>query len=158
MDPTTSVPCSLRGSKNPAREQADGLHRLVRGYKVSPVSVSTPRGALRPYREAMLPDGRPCLRKRVEANHELRVPPGVAVDVAALSEAERRGLVGIVVERVATDSVLWAPLARWKAGLLIQRGFGRQRALLWSQLEPASVPTAVQRDCEQGSLFPETAK
>lgn len=138
MYPTTTPPRSHRGGKAPAAEQAEGLHKLLRGFTSSPVSVSTPRGTLRPYRVCCLPDGRLVLRKRIEPKHELRTPPGVAVDEAALDAAQRDGLAGVVVERVSTAAVLWAPLSRWKAGLRIQRGFGPQRVLLWHQLVPVS--------------------
>ena len=45
------------------------------------------------------------------------------------------GFIGIVVERADTGEVLWAPLARWRTGIPIRRGFGPQRALLWSDLK-----------------------
>jgi hypothetical protein len=81
-----------------------------------------------------LPDGRPVLRKRVALNHELRTPPGVAVDEQVIEAAEREGAAGIVVERMSGET-LWAPLCRWQKGIPIRRGFGPQRALLWRQLE-----------------------
>jgi repressor of nif and glnA expression len=89
------------------------------------------------------------LRKTVEPAHELITPPGVAVDESVLREAEQDGIAGIVVERVRTDEVLWAPLSRWWRGVRINRGFGPQRALRWDDLEP--LPT-----CQsQVALFPE---
>jgi hypothetical protein len=136
---TASIAPSPPKRKSPVREPrgpASGLQRVLRGAGAAPVAVSTPRGALRPYRRALLPDGRLVFRKRAEPEHELRVPRGVAVDEDVIAAAERAGVAGIAVERVATGEVLWAPLARWRTGLKISRGFGRQRALRWSQLEP----------------------
>ncbi len=99
-------------------------------------NVLTPRGAFSPYRRTFLPDGRPALRKRCEPHHELTSPTGVAVDVVVLSEAEHLGCAGIVVERVRTQQLVWAPLSLWLRGIPVNRGYGSQRALRWSQLEP----------------------
>jgi hypothetical protein len=141
-----SLPCGRADPRGPA----GGLQRVLRGAGAAPVAVSTPRGAPRPYRLALLPDGQRVLRKRVAQRHELLVPSGVAVDEDVIAAAERAGVAGIAVERVATGEVLWAPLARWRTGLKISRGFGRQRALLWRDLEHvrASSPSG-----EQVSLF-----
>lgn len=158
MGSTASVPRSGRRVKVP-RQSAEGLSNLLRGVP-SPEVVSTPRGVLRPYRRALLPDGRSVLRKRVGPEHELRVPPGVAVDEAVLDEAERAGLAGVVIERVSTGAVVWAPLKRWKSGLPIRRGFGPQRALLWTHLAPVGAgSTTLEQSAQethtpvQGSLF-----
>jgi|SRR3990172_2686766 len=99
------------------------------------VPVLTRRGLRSPYRRSSLPDGRPVLRKRVEAHHELTTPPGVAVDETVLDAAEREG-VGIVVDRVRDGQTYYAPLHRWRRGIPVNRGFGPQRALRWSDLEP----------------------
>jgi hypothetical protein len=127
-----SLPCGRADPRGPA----GGLQRVLRGAGAAPVAVETPRGSLRPYRTALLPDGRLVFRKRAEPEHELRVPRGVAVDEEVLAAAERCGAAGIVIERVATTEVLFAPLSRWRTGLPIRRGYGAQRALRWSQLEP----------------------
>jgi hypothetical protein len=135
---TASVAHSPRRRKSPVREPrgpAGGLRRVLRGAGAAPVAVSTPRGALRPYRRALLPDGRLAFRKRAEPFHELRWPPGIAVDEDVLAAAERAGVSGIVIERVATGEVLFAPVARWRTGVPVRRGYGAQRALRWSQLE-----------------------
>jgi hypothetical protein len=127
-----SLPCGREDPRGPA----GGLQRVLRGAGAAPVAVSTPRGAPRPYRLALLPDGQRVLRKRVAQRHELLVPSGVAVDEDVIAAAERAGVAGIVIERVATGEVLFAPLARWRTGVPVRRGYGAQRALLWSQLEP----------------------
>lgn len=100
------------------------------------ISVLTRRGLRSPYRESSLPDGRRVLRKRVEPHHELTTPAGVAADVTVLDAAERAAISGLVVDRVRTGQTLWAPLQRWRRGIPISRGFGPQRALRWSDLEP----------------------
>lgn len=115
------------------------------------MSVLTRRGLRSPYRRDFLPDGRPVQRKRVEPEHELITPPGIAVDEAVLRDAERAGDAGIVVERVRTGELLWAPLPRWWRGLRINRRFGPQRALLWEDVEPLPA------DQSQLALFPEMA-
>lgn len=119
-------------------ESADGLRKLLRGFSHSPVAVSTPRGALRPYRLTLLADGRPALRKTVKPRHELTTPPGAAVDESVLLYAEKLGFAGVVIERLSTGQVLWAPLSLWKSGFPVRRGFGPQRGLLWDQLKPLS--------------------
>ncbi|MDR7418943.1 MAG: hypothetical protein QN178_08525 [Armatimonadota bacterium] len=88
------------------------------------------------------------MRKTVEPEHELITPPGVAVNESVLREAEQDGVAGIVVERVRTGEVLWAPLSRWWRGVHINRGFGPQRALRWEDLEP------LPEDRPQLPLFP----
>lgn len=113
------------------------------------VTVLTRRGLRSPYRERTLPDGRRVYWKRVEPEHEVITPPGVAVDEPVLDEAERRGLAGVGLLRVRTGEDLWAPLSRWRHGMPIRRGFGPQRALLWSQLGPLSGA-----DGGQLALFP----
>jgi hypothetical protein len=60
----------------------------------------------------------------------------VAVDESVLDEAGHSGLAGIVIERARTGQLLWAPLPRWRHGIRVFRGFGSQRALRWSDLEP----------------------
>jgi hypothetical protein len=60
------------------------------------------------------------------------------VDEEVLRDAERSGDAGIVVERVRTGEVLWAPLSRWWRGARINRRFGWQRALRWEDLSPPS--------------------
>lgn len=100
------------------------------------VPVLTRHGLRSPYRRDSLPDGRPILFKRVEPHHELTTPPGVAVDELVLDDAGRRGFAGIVVYRIRTGESLWAPLPRWRRGIPVRRGFGTQRGLRWSDLEP----------------------
>jgi hypothetical protein len=100
------------------------------------VPVVTRHGVRSPYHPASLPDGRPALRKRVEPHHELTTPPGVAVDEVVLDAAEHDHRAGIVVERVRTRELFWAPLSRWRRGVPVRRGFGPQRALRWTDLEP----------------------
>jgi hypothetical protein len=158
----TSTPALLRSRlirKTPPsdpRSPAGGLQRVLHGAGAAPVAVATPRGALRPYLRALLPDGHQVLRKAVRPEHELRTPPGVAVDEDVLAAAERAGFSGIVIERVSTSEVLFAPLSRWRTGVKISRGFGRQRALLWRDLEPVradEAPSAAAPIGEQVSLF-----
>jgi hypothetical protein len=115
------------------------------------ISVLTRRGLRSPYRRDFLPDGRPILRKRVGPQHELLKPPGVAVDEPVLDDAERQGFVGIAVHRTRTGEELWALLERWRKGILIRRGFGPQRALRWSDLEPLPVRLGPVRPGEQAA-------
>lgn len=112
------------------------------------VSVLTRHGYFSPYRRDSLPDGRSVLRKVVEPHHELITPPGVAVSLSVLEEAEEIGCAGIVVRRVKTGETLWAAVDRWRRGIPISRGYGPQRALKWSELSP------VGGDSGQLELFP----
>src|SRR3990170_6930599 len=99
------------------------------------VSVLTRRGFRSPYSERTLFDGRRLSWKTVRPEHELTIPPGVAVDEAQLVEDERLGHVGIGITRIRTGQELWASIARWRRGIPVNRGFGPQRALLWHQLD-----------------------
>ncbi|MBI3942957.1 MAG: hypothetical protein HY326_08085 [Chloroflexi bacterium] len=71
------------------------------------------------------------LHKRVYGSkHQLRRPPGWAVDVAILQEAERMGARVVQVWDIETDMLYTATVADfWQKGQAIDRGFGRQVAL-----------------------------
>lgn len=115
-------------------------------------TVITPRGVSSPYRERTLPGGHRVFWKVVRPQHEVIMPAGCAVDEPVLDDAERRGLAGVGLFRVRTNEELWAPLSRWRRGIPLRRGFGPQRELLWSQLEP--LPGS---DGGQLALFADTA-
>lgn len=100
------------------------------------VSVLTRHGTSSPYRRDFLPDGREVVRKNVKPHHELTTPPGVAVDETVIQAAEASGCAGIAIHRARTGQTLWAPMARWRRGIPVSRGFGPQRALRWEDLEP----------------------
>lgn len=119
------------------------------------VTVLTRRGLCSPYRERTLPDGRRVLYKVVRPEYELTTPPGVAVDEAALDFADGAGFAGVGVLRVRTSEELWAPLARWRRGIPVRRGFGPQRALLWRDLDPLGARPQANHSA-QLALFGET--
>jgi hypothetical protein len=112
------------------------------------ITVTTPQGDSTPYRERILPDGRPIPFKVCRKDHELRCIPGggVACDESVLT-LESLGYPGLGVRRQATGQDLWAPWERWRDGRRIDYGYGSQLALAWDEMLP--LPGSV----EQVALF-----
>ncbi len=85
-------------------------------------------------------------KKRVKGSkHFLRAPAGIAADLTALAEASSLGATSVEVEDLETQATYTAPIsAFFQHGVVIDRGFGRQRVLQfrwWS----AKVPGAAQQ-------------
>jgi len=116
------------------------------------VSVQTPRGSVHPYHAQTL-RGKRLLVKTVRPRQELQVPAGVAVDESVLEWAASEGFEGIAVRRELTGELVWALVSHWARGIPIRRGFGPQRALLWSQLLPLSEHGTQAPTAEQTGLF-----
>lgn len=79
-------------------------------------------------------------RKTVEANHVLRRPAAIAVQLSVMNFLKSRGC--LTVEAHLYDGrVLYAPLERfWTRGFELDRGYGKQRALGLAHWEQRNSP------------------
>lgn len=70
-------------------------------------------------------------RKRIRGSrHLLHSPPAISCDVAVMQQAEAAGAVVFEVLDVESKTIYQASIAHfWKAGVPINRGFGKQWAL-----------------------------
>ena len=67
------------------------------------------------------------------SEHALRRPPAIAFDVQSLEDAEQAGARRVHVRDTETNTVYKSTMSQiWRAGFDLDRGFGKQRALILS--------------------------
>ena len=90
-------------------------------------------------------------KRLIGSLHFLRIPPGIANDIASLKQAENAGAQIVQVTDIETETIYRAAISTiWARGFPVNRGYGPQIGLVFSDWSKGNEPL-----CDQLLLWGE---